>query len=119
MITFKYQLNQNNIVLKVSNWCGLERVFVDGKLVSQKFNFGISSKHNVVLNNGKKCRLQLLIDSQTNLLSCRVYKQNNLVTTLRQGKKQLLASLRMFEAAAIGTTLTLASLIAISSYLIT
>lgn len=97
MIKFTYHLNQDNIELQASNWCGLERVFINGKVVSRKFNFGLQSMHDVLLNNGKKCRFQLIVDPQTELVSCRIYKQNQLVTILKQGKKQLQKSQFLIE----------------------
>ncbi|GGP38749.1 hypothetical protein [Shewanella saliphila] len=98
MIKFSYLLNQDNIELQASNWCGLERVFINGKVVSRKFNFGLQSMHDVLLDNGKKCRFQLITDPQTSLISCRIYKQNQLVTILKQGKKQLQKSQFMIES---------------------
>lgn len=97
MIKFTYHLNQDNIELQASNWSGLERVFINGKVVSRKFNFGLQSMHDVLLNNGKKCRFQLIVDPQTELVSCRIYKQNQLVTILKQGKKQLQKSQFLIE----------------------
>ena len=98
MIRFTYHLNQDDIELQASNWCGLERVIVNGNIVSKKFNFGLQSIHDVILNNGKKCRFQLMIDPQTELLTCRIYKQNQLITILKQGKKQLVQSRWIIEA---------------------
>jgi hypothetical protein len=98
MIKFSYHLNQDNIELHASNWCGLERVFINGKVVSRKFNFGLQSMHDVLLDNGKKCRFQLIANPQTSLISCRIYKQNQLVTILKQGQKQLQKSQFMIES---------------------
>jgi len=97
MIKFIYHLNQDNIELQASNWCGLERVFINGKVVSRKFNFGLQSMHDVLLNNGNKCRFQLVVDPITELVSCRIYKQNKLITILQQGKKQLQQSQFLIE----------------------
>ncbi|MBR9727816.1 hypothetical protein ACFOD0_02280 [Shewanella intestini] len=110
MITFNYRINHNLIVLKISNWCGLESVFLNGKLVSRKFNFGAFSIHNVALRNGKLCKLQLFIDAKSNLLTCRVYNQEKLMITLKEGKKHLLESKRYLE---IGSLLCSLSLIGI------
>ncbi|NKF51535.1 hypothetical protein G3R49_13305 [Shewanella sp. WXL01] len=105
MVTFNYQFNQQDILLKVSNWCGLESVFVNGKLVSRKFNFGVNSTHKIKLSNGSSCKLQLLLDGQSDLLSCRVYKQDELMATLKQGKQHFIDSKRLMEAATLATAI--------------
>lgn len=110
MIKFSYLLNQDNIELRASNWCGLERVLINGKVVSRKFNFGLQSMHDVLLNNGKKCRFQLVVDPQTELISCRIYKQNQLVTILKQGKKQLQKSQLLIEASFVIMCIAMLSL---------
>ena len=97
MIKFSYLLNQDNFELQASNWCGLEKVLLNGKVVSQKFNFGILSNHDILLKNGKKYNLQLLVDPQTDLLTCRIYNQQNLITVLKQGKNQVQKSQRLIE----------------------
>ncbi|QBF84539.1 hypothetical protein EXU30_19100 [Shewanella maritima] len=105
MVTFNYQFNQQDILLKVSNWCGLESVFVNGKLVSRKFNFGVNSTHKIKLSNGSLCKLQLLLDGQSDLLSCRVYKHNELMTTLKQGKQHLSSTKRFMELSTLTITI--------------
>ncbi|MCC4832922.1 hypothetical protein Q4601_03450 [Shewanella sp. 1_MG-2023] len=98
MTSFKYQLNQEKIELLASDWIGLERVLVNDKIVSTKVNFGQRSTHKIELKSGKPCRLQLLIDPQTEQLTCRLYKQNQLIASLKQGKQSLLSSKTFFEA---------------------
>ncbi|QQX82562.1 hypothetical protein JK628_13650 [Shewanella sp. KX20019] len=92
MVCFKYDLNQENIELQASNWCGLEQAYVDGKRVSRKVNFGHQSEHNVVLKDGKPAKLHLFLDPRTEQITCLIYKQNNLVASLKQGKKDLYRS---------------------------
>jgi hypothetical protein len=98
MIKFNYLLNQDNFELQASDWCGLEKVMLNGKVVSKKFNFGILSCHDILLNDGHKYQCKLLVDPQTDLLTCRIYNQQNLVTVLKQGKNQLQKSQRLIEA---------------------
>lgn len=97
MVCFKYDLNQHIVELKASNWNGFERLFINGRKVSSKFNLGPTSEHKIELTDGIHCRLQLLIDPQTEQLMCRIYKQNKLVASLKQGSKNLLESRRLFS----------------------
>ncbi|MCG9731708.1 hypothetical protein L1D44_18090 [Shewanella sp. Isolate13] len=97
MVTFKYALNQDDIELQASDWCGLEQIFINGKRVSSKLNFGQQSEHSLMLNDGKPAKLQLLLDPMTEQLICRIYKQNNLVASLKQGKKELYRSRQQIQ----------------------
>ncbi|MGS0680174.1 hypothetical protein ACVBIL_03320 [Shewanella sp. 125m-7] len=97
MAIFKYALNQDNIELQASNWCGLEQMYINGKRVSRKLNFGQQSEHSIVLNDGKPAKLYLLLDPMTEQLICRIYKQNNLVASLRQEKKELYRSRQLTQ----------------------
>ncbi|WP_144208552.1 hypothetical protein [Shewanella donghaensis] len=98
MTSFIYQLNQERIELHASDWNGFERVLINDEVVSSKINFGPRSTHQIKLQNGKPCMLQLLIDPQTEQLTCRVYKQNELIANLKQGKARLLSSKVIFES---------------------
>ncbi|MGZ9898606.1 hypothetical protein [Shewanella gaetbuli] len=98
MIKFNYRFDQDQLELQASSWCGLEKVLLNGKVVSKKFNFGMLSNHDISLNNGNKYQFKLLLDPQTNLLTCRIYNQQNLITILKQGKNQLQKSQRLIEA---------------------
>ncbi|WP_076537673.1 hypothetical protein [Shewanella sp. UCD-KL21] len=101
MTSFTYQLNQEKIELHASDWSGVERVLVNDKVVSSKINFGQRSTHQIKLQNGNPCMLQLLIDPQTEQLTCRVYKQNELIANLKEGKTKLLSSKIIFEASVL------------------
>lgn len=109
MVCFKYDLNQDIVELKASNWNGFERLFINGEKVSSKFNFGPTSEHKVELTNGINCRFQLMIDPQTEQLMCRIYKQNKLVASLKQGSKNLLETRRLFSqtSAIVGSVVLL------------
>lgn len=96
MVSFKYGLNQDLVELQASNWNGLERVFVNGEMVSKKLNFRRRSEHKIQLNNGLPCSFKLLICPQTDQLVCRIYKQNQLVASLKQGKRNLMQSQKYF-----------------------
>ena len=106
MVTFRYDLNQDVIDLQASNWCGLEQVFVNGKRVSRKLNFGHNSEHNIQLNDGNPCRFQLLIDPTSEEMICRIYKSNRLITCIHQGKQKLSQSRRTLQNLVIFTTLS-------------
>ncbi|MGL5392002.1 MAG: hypothetical protein ACRDA8_11635 [Shewanella sp.] len=97
MIRFKYALNGNELELQASNWNGLERVLVNGQQVSRKRNFKPQREHSIQRKGGERCKFEVLIDPQTNELMCRIYKQNQLVTSLKQGKDNLLASQRLLQ----------------------
>ncbi|MCL1048841.1 hypothetical protein L2755_04255 [Shewanella abyssi] len=114
MVCFKYDLNQENIELQASNWCGLEQAYVDGKRVSRKLNFGHQSEHNVVLKDGKPARLHLLLDPRTEQLICLIYKQNNLVASLKQGKKDLYRSRLITQQSILAIGLLIVLILTIS-----
>ncbi|MGG7093579.1 hypothetical protein ACN0IJ_08015 [Shewanella indica] len=88
MLRFGYEVEQQKVELQASNWNGFERLFVDGKMVSSKFNLGLKSEHSFELRNGARCRMQLLVDPTTELTICRIYKCNRLLASLKQGKQQ-------------------------------
>ncbi len=111
MVCFKYDLNQNNIELKASNWSGFEQLFINGQRVSSKFNLGLTSEHSVKLSNGINCRFQLLIDPQTEQLMCRIYQQNKLVASLKQGSQNLLNSQRLLSQTSLVAGLVLVSFV--------
>lgn len=106
MVTFKYDLNQDVVELQASNWCGLEQVFINGKMVSRKLNFSQNSEHKIKLNDGNPCRFQLLIDPTSEQMVCRIYKKNNLVTSIKQGKENLLQSRKLLQNMTIFLTLS-------------
>ncbi|GGI90931.1 hypothetical protein GCM10007978_30810 [Shewanella hanedai] len=106
MITFKYDLNQDVVELQASNWCGLEQVYINGKRVSRKLNFGQNSEHNVQLKDGNSCKFQLLIDPSSELMVCRIYKKNNLIASIKQGKENLKQSRKALQNWAIFFTLS-------------
>ena len=114
MVCFKYDLNQENIELQASNWCGLEQAYVNGKRVSRKLNFGHNSEHQVVLKDGKPARLHLFLDPATEQLICRIYKQNNLVASLKQGKRELYRSRLMRQQSILALGLLAVFLLMVS-----
>ncbi|NRD73779.1 hypothetical protein HQQ94_11130 [Shewanella sp. VB17] len=97
MVTFKYDLNQDVIELQASNWCGLEQVYINGKMVSRKLNFRQRSEHKIQLDDGNHCKFQLLIDPTSELMICRIYKKNFLITSIKQGKGSLLRSRKSLQ----------------------
>ncbi|CAM3982105.1 MULTISPECIES: hypothetical protein [Shewanella] len=101
MISFKYHFNQDLVELQASNWIGLEQVFVNGKRVSRKLNFGPKSEHEVKLNSGAPCKFQLLIDPNSEQMICRIYKQNRLITSIKQGKENLMQSRMLLQSVII------------------
>ncbi|ACA86987.1 hypothetical protein [Shewanella woodyi] len=106
MVTFKYDLNQDIVELQASNWCGLEQVYINGKRVSRKLNFGQHSEHEVKLHDGNPCKFQLLIDPSSEQMVCRIYRKNNLVASIKQGKENLSQSRRSLQNWAIFFTLS-------------
>jgi hypothetical protein len=70
-------------------------------MVSRKLNFKPQSEHYIQLKDGNPCKFTLLIDPQTDELMCRIYKQNKLIASLKQGKKNLLASRRYLQQSVI------------------
>lgn len=111
MVCFKYDLNQNSVELKASNWSGFEQLFINGQRVSSKFNLGPTSEHNVKLSDGINCRFLLMIDPQTEQLMCRIYKQNKLVASLKQGSKNLLESQRLLSQSSLVIGITFLSFV--------
>ncbi|ABZ76276.1 conserved hypothetical protein [Shewanella halifaxensis HAW-EB4] len=114
MVTFKYALNQDNIELQASNWSGLEQMYINGKRVSSKLNFGQQSEHNLVLNDGKPAKLLLFLDPMTEQLICRIYKQNNLVASLKQGKKELYRSRQLTQQGILAVGIVIVFLLTLS-----
>jgi hypothetical protein len=92
MIRFQYDFFSDQIELQASNWSGMERLLLNGKPISSKLNFGPNSTHYVKLHDGKPCKLKLQLDPQTNLLTCQVFLQNQLIAILKQGKQHLALS---------------------------
>lgn len=85
---FQYQVDQDIIELKASNWFGLEEVFLNGQSVIKTYNFSPFSNHKVKLTNGHNCRFQLFVDPTNNQVVCRVYKKEQLLARLTQHKKE-------------------------------
>ena len=106
MVTFKYDLNQDVIELKASNWCGLEQVYINGKMVSRKLNFKQRSEHEIQLDDGNPFKFQLLIDPKSEQMVCRIYKKNFLIASIKQGKGSLLRSQKSLQNLAIFFTLS-------------
>ncbi|MBB1267797.1 hypothetical protein [Shewanella sp. SR44-3] len=89
MIRFQYDFFPDQVELQASNWSGIERLLLNGKSVSSKINFGANSTHYVELKDGKPCKFRLQLDPQTDQLTCQVFKQNQLIASLKQGKQHL------------------------------
>ncbi|QDF75715.1 MULTISPECIES: hypothetical protein [Shewanella] len=106
MISFKYNFNQDLVELQASNWIGLEQVFVNGKRVSRKLNFGPKSEHQVKLHDGKPCKFQLFIDPNSDQMICRIYKHNRLIASIKQGKENLMQSRLMLQSVIILTAIS-------------
>ncbi|GIU27207.1 hypothetical protein L2719_11655 [Shewanella schlegeliana] len=106
MVTFKFAINQDDIELQASDWCGLEKIYINGQHISSKLNFSQQSEYTLMLNDGKAAKLHLLLDPITEQLVCRIYKQNNLVASLKQGKRELYRSRLQIQQGmlAIGVT---------------
>ncbi|QYK02736.1 hypothetical protein [Shewanella psychrotolerans] len=106
MISFKHDFNQDLVELQASNWCGLEQVFVNGKRVSRKLNFGPKSEHQIKLHDGNPCKFQLFIDPNSEQMICRIYKKNHLITSIKQGKENLLHSRQLLQTVIIFTAIS-------------
>ncbi|MFQ6371709.1 hypothetical protein [Shewanella sp. YIC-542] len=83
MVRFSYNVAQHLLELQASDWTGMERLYVDGELVSRKFSFSPQSEHRVRLHNGDSCRCQLLYDPNRAQTLCRIYHQGKLLTSLK------------------------------------
>jgi len=71
MVSFKYELGKDSLELQASDWSGLERVYINGQMVSRKLNFSHQSEHLIKLKDGGQCLCKLFIDPFTNELTCR------------------------------------------------
>ncbi|BDM64940.1 hypothetical protein NFHSH190041_23920 [Shewanella sp. NFH-SH190041] len=89
MISFQYQLKDHTIELQASNWAGWEKVLLDGQLVSRKFNMAANSEHNIQVSNAVGYKLKTMIEPDSQLLICRLYREDNntsqYVSSLKQG----------------------------------
>lgn len=101
MINFKYALNQDLLECKTSRWNGLECIFINGQKVSQKRNFKGYSEHLIELSEGSSCKLQLITDPSTETLICRIYRQNQHIISLKQGKNDHIFGLNTKQSSVI------------------
>ncbi|WP_133407127.1 hypothetical protein [Parashewanella tropica] len=97
MVRFQYQVDQDSVELQASNWFGMERLIVNGEQVTQKININNTSSHQFKLSNGKNCRFQMFVDPITEGLVCRIYKNEQLVTSLKQTKTSLKSSQKKLQ----------------------
>ena len=84
IVRFQYQVDQDIVELKASNWFGLEEMFLNGRPIKRTYNFSPISDHSIKLSNGHKCRFQLFVDPTNNQVVCRVYKKGKLLARLTQ-----------------------------------
>ncbi len=84
---FQYQVDQDTVELKASNWFGLEELFLNGQPVKRTYNFSPFSDHSIRLSNGHNCRFQLFVDPSNNEVVCRVYKKDKLLARLTHHKR--------------------------------
>ncbi|MBM7074270.1 hypothetical protein JQC92_19950 [Shewanella sp. 202IG2-18] len=85
---FQYQVDQDIVELKASNWFGMEELFLNGQSVKKVFNFSPSSDHKIKLSNGHNCRFQMFVDPTHNNVVCRVYKKDQLLARLTQNQNK-------------------------------
>ena len=85
---FQYQVDQDIIELKASNWFGIEELFLNGQSIKRVFNFSPSSDHRIKLSNGHNCRFQIFVDPTNNKVVCRVYKKDQLLARLTHNPKK-------------------------------
>ncbi|WP_298772102.1 hypothetical protein [uncultured Shewanella sp.] len=97
MVKFQYDVNQQSIEINASNWCGLEKIYLDGKCVSRKINFTQQSEHNIQLKNGEAANFQLFLDPTTKALNCRIYSRDHLITCLQQTKSEVVRCRRFIQ----------------------
>ncbi|QSX32061.1 hypothetical protein JYB87_09670 [Shewanella avicenniae] len=83
MVRFSYDVAHHKVEFCASDWTGLEHLTVNGKTVSRKFNFAPQSEHEFELTNGDNCKLQLLTDANGEQTICRIYRRNELITSLK------------------------------------
>ncbi|MDF0535448.1 hypothetical protein PY479_14335 [Shewanella sp. A32] len=86
MVRFSYDVNQHLVELQASDWTGLEQLCVDGQVVSRKFSFSPQSEHRFQLSNGECCRCQLISDPTCNQTLCRIYRQEQLIASLKHSE---------------------------------
>ncbi|RLV58389.1 hypothetical protein D5018_17535 [Parashewanella curva] len=87
MVRFQYQIDQDTVELQACNWFGMERLIVNGEQVAKRININNSSSHHFQLSSGKHCRFQMFVDPVSDLLICRIYKNETLLASLKQGRQ--------------------------------
>ncbi|KFZ38513.1 hypothetical protein HR45_03535 [Shewanella mangrovi] len=83
MVKFSYDVAHHRVEFCASDWTGLEYLTVNGKTVSRKFNLAQQSEHLFELSNGDNCKLQLLTDATGAQTICRIYRRDELITSLK------------------------------------
>ncbi|MCL1037563.1 hypothetical protein L2750_10420 [Shewanella submarina] len=114
MISFLHQDRGHTFKLQASNWAGWEKLWVDDKLVSQRFNISGQTEYQVSTESGNDYRLTTLVEPDSQLIICRLYRHHNRdfehVCSLKQGKNHQQRQARrlyLLSAAAMGSALTL------------
>ncbi|MCL1126794.1 hypothetical protein [Shewanella surugensis] len=97
MVKFQYDVDQQLVEIKASNWCGLEQIFLDGKCVSRKINFSQHSEHSIQLKNGDLTNFRLFLDPTTKALVCHIYDKNQLIISLTQAQYEVIRCRRFIQ----------------------
>lgn len=79
MELFSFTYQQHHFVMIGSSWSGSEKLKVDGELVSQKRNFGVSSEHQCALEDLGILHLAFTIDLMKAQVSYQLSKDGQLL----------------------------------------
>ncbi|MCF1426605.1 MAG: hypothetical protein LPD71_01710 [Shewanella sp.] len=114
MISFLHQHQGHTFRFQASNWMGWEKLWVDDELISRRFNISPHAEYVVKTASGNNYRLTTLVEPDSHLIICRLYRHHNRafehVCSIKQGRDHQMRQNRylyILSACAISAALLL------------
>ncbi|MGI2261536.1 hypothetical protein [Shewanella sp. GXUN23E] len=101
MISFLHRHQGHTFRFQASNWMGWETLWVDDELICRRFSISPQAEYNVKTTNGGNYRLTTLVEPDSQLIICRLYRHHNRafehVCSIKQGRDhQMRQSRRLY-----------------------